>query len=455
MVTPSSPDEPLWADNCSVSSSFDNNSAGAVAIEHRSGRQIGLLHNEGAESHGHEELSTLPRPDPHQIPQQPAVEPRQQSTFDTQDDMPEHIPSPRFVGDLNPEARLLDETTSPEETPDTATGEVGVWLRPQLSGRRSINADHTSPVARSPPTQKPHLTYPRPPLSDVVPESSIRALSDLYFAKVHPIIPILNEEEYRHSMSQYSIPMPLIHVVCLIVAKDSDAGQHLKLLQSGNSVLPVRQFCSHLHTSLVTALSRPRFIKKMTLLRILALLSLHHEGNDGADEASSCVAQAVHHALSMAFHLQRPKDDNFDVKRTFWCLWTLDRLNAAIHSRPCCMSDMDIAIDYIAPEETGSVAFDVWFRIAKLLNKVIGLYRPAKDKSPISGLDSDFPMFEQIIDEMKAWKLPPSMIGLSCPQSSHSDISKGEDGSAWLTSRCCHSYSSDVLSFNGNAISST
>lgn len=74
------------------------------------------------------------------------------------------------------------------------------------------------------------------------------------------------------------------------------------------------------------------------------------------------------------------------------------------------MNDIDIAIPDLTPGESGSVAFDVWFRIAKILNKVIGLYRP-KTEDPVSGWDMGFPGFEQIMDEMQAWQLSSSTIG--------------------------------------------
>lgn len=75
------------------------------------------------------------------------------------------------------------------------------------------------------------------------------------------------------------------------------------------------------------------------------------------------------------------------------------------------MADIDIAVPDLTPEESNSVAFDVCFRIVKMLNRVIGLYRP-NNKGPTSGWDTDYPGFEQIVDEMHAWNLPPATIGL-------------------------------------------
>ncbi|KAI5459471.1 hypothetical protein BGZ63DRAFT_360808 [Mariannaea sp. PMI_226] len=236
-------------------------------------------------------------------------------------------------------------------------------------------------------------------------------LSDIYFQNIHPIIPLLNKEEYYQCLKQSSIRMPLVHAVCLVAAKDGKAGQYLNLLHSGDALLSVRQFCTHLHASVLTDLTRGTISRKITLVRTLALLSLHHEGSNGAEQASSFLAQAVHYAQTMGLQLQRPRhrDNEAELKKTFWCLWTLDRLNAAIHSRPCCMADIDIAIDSLTTGESGSVAFDVWFRITQLLNQVIGLYRPGA-QGAVTELDTDFPGFEGIVDEMQAWELPCSTI---------------------------------------------
>jgi hypothetical protein len=240
-------------------------------------------------------------------------------------------------------------------------------------------------------------------------------LSDVFFKNIHPVIPLLDEEEYRRTSSQGSIHAPLVHAVCLVAAKDNEARHFLKLLQSGDTLLSVRHFCTQLHDSIMSKLSRRPTMRKLTWIRILGLLSLHHEGSDGAEQASSCLAQAVHYAQTMGLQLQQPRrrDEHSDLKRTFWCLWTLDRLNAAIHSRPCCMADIDVAVDDLTPEESNSVAFDVWLRISKLLNQVIDLYRPTSyNRGDVPELDPGFPGFEGIMDDMQAWHLSRPTIGM-------------------------------------------
>ncbi|PYI04452.1 hypothetical protein BO78DRAFT_320360 [Aspergillus sclerotiicarbonarius CBS 121057] len=236
-----------------------------------------------------------------------------------------------------------------------------------------------------------------------------QALSEIYFANMHPVMPLLNDEQYWQSLAWGTIPVPLVHVVCLLAAKDAAAEKHLKLLQSRDTLVSAREFCSQLYTSLSAALNRRTSLGKITLMRILGLLSLHQEGSEGMEGASSYIAQACHNAQSLALHQPRPNDAGNELKRVFWCLWILDRLNAATRSRPCIMADIDIAVPDLTPEESNSVAFNVCFRIAKMLNTVIGLYRP-NTKDPTSGWDTDYPAFEQIIDEMHAWSLQSATI---------------------------------------------
>ncbi|KAK6378829.1 hypothetical protein LTS17_006532 [Exophiala oligosperma] len=314
-------------------------------------------------------------------------------------------PTTRFVGDLNPQTRLLlGNSIALDDELEVGRGEVGVWLQAQARPCSKCGCLPDTFVTSS-PASRGLRSLP----SDLLSQNTIKGLSDLYFTNVHPILPLLNKEEYWQSLSSGTSSTPLLHVVCLLSAKDNAAEKFLKFLYSGDTLVSVREFCSRLYMSISAALSRRNSMRKLTLVRILGLLSLHHEGSDGADQASCYIAEAINHAQTLTLHLPRPVDTNNELKRVFWCLWTLDRLNAATNARPCHMSDVDISIPELTQEESGYVAFDVWFRIARILNKVIEFYRP-KLEDPVSGLDSGFPAFEQIMDEMHAWQLSQSSI---------------------------------------------
>ena len=369
-------------------------------------------------------ISTLPSPTtatyrPSEIPEPTEPEHITEPTHNTYQvephanfDAPPNEASPRFVGDLNPEARLVEEEVSPGESQGISPEKVGVWVQAR-PGSKSTTSDGFSLIINSHDNVLPNQLYPS--ISDLVKTEDILTLSNLYFANIHPMVPILNEKEYRQCLANFTIPMALAHVVCLIAAKDNAAGPYLKLLSSGETRVAVKPFCLQLHKSITRSISSGTKPKKITLIRILGLLSLHHQGSDGAEEASGYIAQAMHHAQTFALHLQRPSDENCEMRRTFWCLWTLDRLNAATNSRPCIMNDIDISVEPLTPAQSGSVAFDIWFRISKTLNSVIGLYRPTNPET-ITGIDFEYLGFEQIVEDASGWHLPSSTLGSSTPE---------------------------------------
>ena len=237
-------------------------------------------------------------------------------------------------------------------------------------------------------------------------------LIDIYFKKIHPILPLLDEDEFRQNHAGGIVPEPLVHAMCLVAAKDSEAGSHLKLSDSPSTV-QTRQFCSILHGSIVGALKVPVRFEKVTLIRILALTSLHSEGADGAEEASLMLSQAMHYAQTLGIHLGQqaatPAGNELVMKRLFWCLWIMDRSSAAMNGRPIIMSDIDIAIEPFAARESGFPGFEAWLKISHILNKVIDLYRPTNDMS-VTGWEEPFPPLEEMIDQVGGWKLPASLL---------------------------------------------
>ncbi|KAK4550488.1 hypothetical protein LTR36_000067 [Oleoguttula mirabilis] len=250
-------------------------------------------------------------------------------------------------------------------------------------------------VARS--DQRPHPAVLRP-------------LIDVYFEKIHPILPLLDEAEFRQQHAGGLVPEPLAHALCLVAAKDADAEPHLRLGQSASIIAP-REFCSKLHASVMGALKAPCRYDKVTLIRILALASMHNEGADGAEEASMLLSQAIHHAQTLCIHLGQQFSTatgaDLSMKRLFWCLYALDRASSTINGRPIIMGDADIAIEPFAPGESSFPAFETWLRITDMLNKIIAFYRPHA-VADASGWEDHYPGLEEIIDDVHGWDLPQS-----------------------------------------------
>ncbi|KAF2207783.1 hypothetical protein CERZMDRAFT_114966 [Cercospora zeae-maydis SCOH1-5] len=242
-----------------------------------------------------------------------------------------------------------------------------------------------------------------------------KPLIDIYFSKVHPILPLLDEIEFRAQHASGVVPDALVHAVCLVAAKHSEAAPHLRLDDSQPPML-ARDFCRRLHKTVMAALRFPGRYEKITLIRILALTSLHAETAEGAEEATLCLVQAMHYLQTMGWHLGQhtgpPSNDDLMTKRLFWCLWCMDRINSCIYGRPIMMSDIDIAIEPFENGDSGFPAFEVWVSITRILNKVISFYRPGVPLD-LTGWEDDFPPFEDALDESKAHNLDrPTMTTL-------------------------------------------
>ena len=237
-------------------------------------------------------------------------------------------------------------------------------------------------------------------------------LIDIYFKKIQPILPLLDEDEFRRNHARGVVPEALVYAVCLVAAKDPEAEPHLKLSDSSTTV-SARRFCSMLHGSVSAGLRVPVRFEKITLIRILALTSLHSEGADGAEEASLWLTQACHHAQTIGIHLGQQAasatGNELVMKRLFWSLWAMDRASAAINGRPIIMNDFDIAIEPFAPGESGYPALEVWLKIANVLNQIIAFYRPTNDVSA-TGWEDPYPTLEALIDEVGGWELSPSVL---------------------------------------------
>ena len=311
------------------------------------------------------------------------------------------------MSDLLPPATFLNRPLPGKGSDKQPNDDIGVWVDRKEWDALVKQKNDASINAIQPIISNYGFRHNQRPHSAV-----LGPLIDIYFKKIHPILPLLDEAEFRQNHAGGIVPEPMVHAMCLSASKDSEAEPHLRLSDSPTTI-PARQFCTILHGSIVGALKVPVRFEKITLIRILALTSLHSEGADGAEEASLMLSQAMHYAQTLAIHLGQqaatPAGNEMVMKRLFWCLWILDRSSAAMNGRPIIMSDIDIAIETFADGESGFPAFEAWLKICQLLNKVIDLYRPTQDMSA-TGWEDPFPPLEEIVDSVEGWSLPSSLL---------------------------------------------
>ncbi|KAH6679016.1 hypothetical protein B0J14DRAFT_289234 [Halenospora varia] len=320
----------------------------------------------------------------------------------------------RFVGDLNPEAIFLDHPALNART-TPLRDHVGVWLEKgdweavlrEKDTAQDLRADNSEDSNNDLSGALPRTPLIRKAGPNILAVSDQAALIDVYFSRIHPILPLLSDAEFHEGLRTSNLPDSLLQAVCLVAAKDTKAAPYLRL-RPGTVCLKPREFSNAIYSSLLNSIRLGTVRDKITLIRVLALMSLHIEGPEGADDSSFHLTQAIHHAQTIGLHLKRPGVSQSE-KRLFWCLWGMDKLNAAMHGRPIMISDHDLGISAFVSESPDEKPFELWLKILTILSKVIGLYRPTSDPS-VTGWEDDFIGFEEILDEVDAWSISSTAI---------------------------------------------
>lgn len=299
------------------------------------------------------------------------------------------------MGDLNPEAVIRERLDGKSDNP--LRDRIGLWITSHEENREGLAG--VEPFHPNPPPGSTASLLHRRYMSamkacDRLPFQTLESLVPIYFSRVNHILPLVDKELFLHSHSQETQSVFLERAICLVAAKYKAAGSDLYL--ADGPVVTSRQFCSDVYNGLVVAMNAGLETDRVTRIRILALMSLHGEGYDGAEAASMHLCQAIHQAQTAGLHLDRPGAAEDSLSELFWCLWTLDKMHASLGGRPVLLADRDIGIGKPGIKAGARTAFDVWFAISDLLSTVISLYRPSADTT---GWEAGFPTFEEIVGD--------------------------------------------------------
>ncbi|PYI18232.1 hypothetical protein BO99DRAFT_433852 [Aspergillus violaceofuscus CBS 115571] len=314
----------------------------------------------------------------------------------------------QFACDTNPVVTLLDDPKSRLPEGQSQRGDVGA----------SLHHECLSPPISEP---QPHGHTANESIAHTVPvlppEPQQQALIDIYFHRLHPILPLLDEEETRSQFATNTLPLPLLQAICLTASKDPRAAPFLSL-NPDPALLPLETFARLLHTDIIRNMPSPQERRILTI-QTLALLSLHAWGPHGCDEASLALSQAVHHAHTLGLHLaprpgRKTPSASSPSRTLFWCLWSLDRWNAAVNGRPLLIHDYDMdqeVRDVLAlPSPTFSPAFRIWLRIAEHLGWVIRSYRPVRTTYDSRAQDLGLCTFEDLVNDSDGWAIDAEIL---------------------------------------------
>ncbi|QSZ32955.1 hypothetical protein DSL72_002538 [Monilinia vaccinii-corymbosi] len=309
----------------------------------------------------------------------------------------------RFIGDLNPESIFL-AATSPDAIRNVLPDSVGVWLSSTLGKRapHSSNRQQTSSnlFYGSTPLIRDVLVplIEQECLSTMPPIPHLAVLSRIYFDKINPIFPIIDETKYHKLSPSNPARILLDQAISLAASKNFAATEHL-ILNETDSPMTCRAFGDKVSGAMRLIIELGIVTDKLVLIQALCLLSLFIDNSSSEDLASQFSGKAVHYLQGMGLHLEGQQEDA--SAKLLCCSYALDRMNAAFHGRPVLMHERDVRKDIHQCFKRQEPAFRLFLQVILLLDEVIEMYRPPV-QSGHGGMDVDFPAFEEFVSECGA-----------------------------------------------------
>ncbi|PVH88399.1 hypothetical protein DL98DRAFT_580807 [Cadophora sp. DSE1049] len=322
----------------------------------------------------------------------------------------------RFIGDLNPEGIFLT-ATSPDATRGASLDDsIGVWLNSSLNH----GPQKTSQVSQSPSNlfyrsgsliQKVLIPLlEQECLSTIPPPDGLQALAQIYFDKVYPIFPVVNESTVQSAHLSKPDHTILQQGICLAASKNHVAGPYLAL---GDANLSCREFGEKISGAMRMTIEMGLVTNKVVLIQALALLSQFTDDPPGEDLSSQFCMRAVHQVQSLGLHI-KGQEEHADQGNTtlLCCIWAMDRMNAAFNGRPVSMHERDLRKDLDQCFQLQEPSFCLFLEVVTLLDKVIELYRPLALSGEAPVLGWEFPAFEDIVLKCGSSHIGTMTLGL-------------------------------------------
>ena len=318
----------------------------------------------------------------------------------------------RFIGDLNPESIFL-AATSPDAIRGVLPDSVGVFLSSKF-GKKPHHFSNLQQTSSNlffgcPPLVRDVLVplIEQECLSTMPPIPHLEALSRIYFEKISPIFPIIDEPTYRSLPPTGPCRILLEQAICLAASKNFAATEHL-ILREAEPPLACRDFGEKVSGAMRLTIELGIVTDKIILIQALCLLSLFIDNSSSEDLASQFSGKAAHYLQGMGLHLEGQQEDT--STKLLCCVYALDRMNAAFHGRPVLMHERDVRKDLHQCFNQQEPAFRLFLQVIVLLENVIEIYRPP-NQSEHGGMDVQFPAFEELVSDCGAAQIGTSPLG--------------------------------------------
>lgn len=341
--------------------------------------------------------------------------------FSRQTQPPHNDAHVRFVADLSPESAFIINSKHPPGDGNISKHGVGLWLGQEHEARPNELApeDETrvtvvpAEVLDGSAGQLLLLSTLRPALrrecmATLPADRQVAVLMDLYYEKIDPIFPLLSQEPWEKHGTMETIALK--QCICLVASLDPAMAPHLRLPHT-DQVLPQQEFRARIAAAVKQALDLGFISDEIVLMQVCTLMSMYVEKQGFGELSTYYCAQAILHEQTLGFHVGWPdgKAGGERSRRLFWCIWVLDRLNAATNGRPTVIHRSDMDRKVIDSVEDQPPPFKLLIRIAHFLEHTISLYRPGTMLQDPSGKVDD--AFEDLVEASGAQNLGNGMLG--------------------------------------------
>jgi hypothetical protein len=322
---------------------------------------------------------------------------------------------------LSPESAFIINAKRPVGDGDISRHGVGLWLgQRQENASQETGAEDEDRVKVVPADvldgsagQPLLLTTLRPALrrecmATIPPERELNLLSNLYYEKIDPIFPVLNQEPWEKHNAMETIALK--QCICLVASLDPTMCPHLRLPHT-NRILPQDEFRARIAAAVKQSLDLGFITDELVLMQICTLMSMYVEKQGFGEISTYYCAQAILHEQTLGFHVGWPdgRAGGERSRRLFWCVWVLDRLNAATNGRPTVIHRSDMDKKVIESVEDQPAPFKLLIRIAQFLEHTISLYRPGTMMQGQSEKADD--TFEDLVEASGAHNLSNGLLG--------------------------------------------
>ena len=201
--------------------------------------------------------------------------------------------------------------------------------------------------------------------STIPPREKVEALSKIYFEKVHPILPVIDQETYS-SLSPADPGYVLLQQgICLAASKNFVARPHL-IISPSSPPMSCRAFGERLSSSMRISIELGLVSNKIIIIQALALMSQFSDNPVGEDISSQLCGRAVQHVQSLGLHLKGQHEEHRDRLNTtlLCCIWAIDRMNAAFNGRPVLMHERDLRKDLDLCFEQQDPCFRIFLKVS-------------------------------------------------------------------------------------------